>query len=158
MFQAIAWGIDAPEERKVGPLAAHDGLDAVDEQPLARAQRDVGMRRIRLNGEDVPLILAPDADAQLYELASVAPSWKGRRDRPAAVDDQQIAGTKETPQLGEIGMADRPSGPVDDHQANAVAASPAELDREVGAKFRGQGRQRFDLTNDQGQLPPGADR
>src|SRR3989442_5618025 len=67
MFQAIAWRIDAPEDRKVGPLAAHDRLDAVHEQPLARAQGNVGMRRIRLNRENVPLVGLPDADPQLHQ-------------------------------------------------------------------------------------------
>jgi hypothetical protein len=125
MFEAIAWGIDAPEQRKVGALAPHDRFDAVEAQPLVRAKRDVGVRRIRLDGEDMPLIPAADADTQLHKLASVATRWKGRRNGPAAVDDQQIAGAEETPNLGEIGMDDGPHCAIDDHQANAVAASPA---------------------------------
>jgi hypothetical protein len=83
------------------------------------------VRWIRLNGEDVPLVITPNADPQLDQCAALAPRRDGRRNGPAAIHDQEIAGAKEAPQPRKVGMLDRPGRAVDHHQANAVAASPA---------------------------------
>ena len=157
-LEAIAQRVDSPQQQQIGTPASHHRLDAGDLQPLSLPQRDVSVRRIGLHAENVPFLRVTHAEPQLHEFAALAMGrdrgWNGA----AAVDYQQITGAKEAGQLGEAGVPDRLSRPVDDHQTNPISAQPAQLGREVGAKLRGQRRQGPYRTSDQARRPPHAGR